>query len=194
MILDKITAKKNQKIFLSAVKTELRELQFRVCMNGFLLVQKYGDINRTYLEQVKVIFASYEGDEKVESVMRLIEGLLTSTDEQFERLASAMKSEEGIGVSLKTFPSIFLDFNLGEVSKLPLEHQRKIYEFKNTLHVLNEEIEVAKSYHARTFDSALNEVNHQILSRDLKQKYNDIHEMCTRVCRKAHVILESEIT
>lgn len=57
-----------RKKFFEAAKRELSELQFQLCITGMLLAQRFGDLDRDYLNQVKSILDNYDGGEKPQNI------------------------------------------------------------------------------------------------------------------------------
>lgn len=155
-----------------------------------LLAQRFGDLDRDYLNQVKSILDNYDGGEKPQNIVTFIESMLGSTDEKFAAIAAHLRAEEGVGLSLKSHTTILIDSNAVQISELPIDLQSKVYEFKNALNIYNQEVEMAKNILDRTYDSALTEINHQRLSNGLEAKYADLQGVCTRVCGKIQGILD----
>ena len=182
-----------RKQFFEAAKRELTELQFQLCITGMLLAQRFGELDRDYLNQAKSILDTYNGGEKPQSIITFIESMLGSTDEEFAAMAAYLRAEDGVGLSLKSHSTILIDSNAAQVSELPIDLQSKVYEFKNALNIYNQEVAMAKNSLDRTYDSTLTDINHQRLSDGLAAKYADLQGVCTRVCGKIQGILDHEL-
>ena len=192
-IVEKIKSEHSKKQFFNALCSEAHELQFRITLTGFLLGQRYGSIDRAYLLIIKPIIGNYEGSDDSKRMTGFIEKLLSSEEKEYEALITIMRAKENMGLSLKTFSSSFLESNLSLISKLPINLQSKIHEFKNTLNVLNQEIISANESHKMTFDSSLTDENHGIINANLSEKYATIQGMCQRTSDKLELILKSKI-
>lgn len=158
-----------------------------------LLAQRFGDLDRDFLNQTKSILDNYDGGEKPQSIITFIESMLGLTDEELAAMAARLRAEEGVGLSLKSHTTILIDSNAVQISEFPIELQSKVYEFKNALNIYNQEVEIAKSGLYRTYDSTLTDINHQRLGDGLAAKYADLQGVCTRVCGKIQRILDHEL-
>ena len=78
---------------------------------------------------------------------------------------------------------------MGELASLPLEAQSKIHEFRNALHTLNQETELARQYHMMTFDSSISDTNRARMEADIIQRYVNLQKMTTRVSKLIESIL-----
>jgi hypothetical protein len=67
--------------------------------------------------------------------------------------------------------------------------QRKIFEFRNQLDILNEEIEAAMQYHQMTFDASLSELNHQRVTEELYTRYGHVQTRAKITVDKVEAIL-----
>lgn len=190
IIIQKIQSKRDQKVFLSALKKELNELILRVCMTGYILGQKYGCMDKEYLIYVQRIFEEYEGEERVDNAKKVISILIEADEEIFKSMLVKMRAQEGMALSLKTFPTYLLDSSSQQLANLPLSVQPDIYALKNALHIFNEEISSAKEYFWKTFDSSVNDESHQVVLSELVLKYELLQKMSVRVCQKIEPILK----
>ncbi|MBB5188312.1 hypothetical protein HNQ57_002591 [Zhongshania antarctica] len=192
-IMSSIKQHYDRKKFFTAAKSELSDLQFQLCITGMLLAQRFGVISRDYLTESKFILDQYNGGDKPGSIIQFIDSMLVASEEEFIAIAANLKSEDGVGLSLKNHSTILIDSNAIQISQLPIDLQSKIYEFKNALNIYNQEVLGAKSILDRTYDSNLSDLNHQRLSAGLSAKYADLHKVCTRICGKIQSILDYEL-
>ncbi len=77
----------DNKKFLIAAKSELTDLQFRLCISGYYLAQQFGDFNKEYILEVKNIVEKFSGGDNIEGIVNGIEMLLNATEEEFNALA-----------------------------------------------------------------------------------------------------------
>lgn len=188
-IVDKIKSEYSRKQFFSALCAEFYDLQFRVAIVSFMLGQKYGNLDKEYLSWILPIIKNHKGNEPNESLATLIDSLLVADEKEFRAYIYHMRAKEGVGLSLKTFYASFLESNIGLISKLPIDTQTKIHEFRNQLNNLNQEIVKADNYLTMTFDSSITNDNHERISADITRKYIDIQGMCRRVAEKLDAVL-----
>ena len=189
-IIDAIKARYDRTALIGAIKEEAQDLQYRVAASCFLLRQRYGEITREYLEWLKPKLLAYRGNEPVETVRQFVEVLLNAPDEQLAALAERMQAQPGVGLSLKTFNSGFIESNLAALHSLPIPYQRCIHEFRNQLVPLNQEIERAADSLRMTYDSSITDENHERLVADLRSKYVFIEGMCRRVCDRLQAVID----
>ncbi len=193
VIVEKISSEYNKKQFFKAACTELHDLQYRIVILCFMLGQRYGTIDSEFLQWIKPIIKNYKGYETNESVIKIVDTLLTCNEAQFNAMIKHMRAEPNVGLGLKTFTASFLESNLSLVSKLPIELQVRIHEFRNHLNTLNQEIIVANDLHKLTFDSSVSDENHKIISSELLSKYVFIQSMCKRVVDKLGAVVSSTL-
>ena len=193
VIVDKINSEYSKKQFFKAACAELHDLQYRVAIVCFKLGQGYGKIDKEFLLWLQPIINDYKGNEINITLKKLINSMLKADDNEFNDIIEHMRAEPNMGLGLKTFSASFLESNITQISKLPLELQVKIHEFRNHLNTLNQEILVAKDVHIMTFDSSLTDENHEILSKELVGKYVFLQGMCKRVSDKIGVVLSTTI-
>jgi len=193
VIVDKINSEYSKKQFFKAACTELHDLQYRVAIVCFMLGQRYGKIDKEFLLWIQPIINDYKGNETNKTIKKLINSMLKIDDNEFNAMIEHMRAEPNMGLGLKTFSADLLESNITQISKLPLELQIKIHEFRNHLNTLNQEILVAKDVHKMTFDSSLTDANHEIISEELIGKYGFLQGMCKRVVDKIGVVLSTTI-
>lgn len=189
-IIEVIRAKYLRRDLARAIHSEAEDLQYRVAITSFLLVQKYGQLSREYLVWVKPKLLCYEGNEPVQSIRALVEQMQAAPDDQLLAVAAHMRAEEGMGLSLKKFSASLIEASLGSLLHFPPEYQRRIHEFRNHLSVLNQEIDRAVESLRMTYDSSITDENHARLKADLVSKYLIIQGMCMRVADRLQAVID----
>jgi uncharacterized protein YfkK (UPF0435 family) len=121
----------------------------------------------------------------------LVGELIGADDKNFDAVAAFWRAQEGVGSNLKPFRANFLEAHLSEISKLPISVQTKIHEFRNQLHILNQDIAKADEYQKMTFNTSLTELNHKRVTEDLGRLYNYIQNRCRVVADRIGLILSS---
>jgi flagellar biosynthesis regulator FlbT len=192
-IINYIKQHYERKKFFTAAKLELTDLQFHLCLTGMLLAQRYGNLSRDYLVSIRLIVDKYNGEEKTEEVILLIDSILDANDEQYLVMIDHLRGEDGIGLSLKNHSTILIDSNAVQISQLPISLQSKIYEFKNALNIYNQNVSEIKTTFNRTFDSTLTDINHEQVVEDLKARYAHAQDVCTRVCCKIQGVIDYKL-
>lgn len=191
-IINIIKDRYDNKKFLIAARSELLHLQFHVCLAGYLIAQRYGSFNREYLSEVKNFLIQYEGEDASDNIINSIESLLQADDTDFNEIVTYFRNQSS-SLNLKWHSTILLDSNSVQISRLPIELQSKIYEFKTALNIYNQEVSNAREGSKLTFDSSLSDINHQRITENLLNTYSNLQEVCSRVCRKAQVIIDFKL-
>jgi hypothetical protein len=192
-IVSKIKDSYDRERFFLAVKTELSELSFQLCLTAFKLGQEYGQLTKGGVEKTKVQLMKYKGSENIKSILDFIDALLNYSDENFTQVTNSLKLDPGRSLSLKNHSTILIDSNAIGISRLPIELQSKIYEFKNKLNIYNQEVIWLREHVKLTFDPNITVNNHQNVTTDIYQRYADLQKICESLCIKTHAILESKL-
>jgi hypothetical protein len=72
-IVSKIKDSYDRERFFLAVKTELSELSFQLCLTAFKLGQEYGQLTKGGVEKTKVQLMKYKGSENIKSILDFID-------------------------------------------------------------------------------------------------------------------------
>ncbi len=171
----------------------MAQLQFQLCVTGMLLAQRYGELNQDYLNQAKLILDNYEGSDKPESLIKFVDFMLEASQLDFTATAEKLRAQDAVGLSLKNHSTILIDSNAVQISQFPIDLQSNIYEFKNTLNIYNQEVEMSNNILERTYDSTLSDINRERLSKGLNNKYANLQNICTKMTSKIQGILNYEL-
>src|SRR4051812_37262490 len=136
-IVDIIKSGLRRREIAAAIRVELEDLQYRLAMSSFVLLQSYGELTREFVIWIQAIVEKYAGHEPKDSIGKMISQLARVDEETFGQIASQFRAKTGTGSSLKIFQAKFLESHLAEISKLPISIQSKIHEFRNQLDLLN---------------------------------------------------------
>ncbi|WP_281649240.1 hypothetical protein, partial [Parendozoicomonas sp. Alg238-R29] len=180
-------------LFFKSAQAELLDLQYRLAFVEFILAQKFGVIDKEHLAEIRKIIFDYEYTDDAKATITIIDAILKSSDDNLDAISQNLKADSGYGLNLKNYSTLFIDANGSKISKLPNDIQFKIYDFKNNLSFLNQDINLAKECHKLTFDSAISSHNHARLVNDIKSQYSELQKSCRAVRNKIQIILESNI-
>ena len=192
-IVNKIKDNYDRKSFFEAVKTELSELSFQLCITGFKLGQEYGQLDKNGIQVIKTQLSAYQGSEKIKNITKLLNLLLNASDDEFIIIMKSQRAQQGRSLSLKTHSISLLDSNPKGISRLPIEVQSKIYEFKNKLNIYNQEVLWLREHVKLTFIPDMTSANHTNVTNDIHQRYADLQKICESICKKVHAIKESKV-
>lgn len=173
-VTEKIRDSQKRVELLRTIRAELDELQHRLVIFTYKLAQHLGTRDRKLLQWVLENLKKYRGILPTEITIDAMEKLSKGTDEQLEALASHMKAPKKMSLGLKTFEIPYIDAHLGEINLLTLEQQRRIFEIRTRLHLINQEIHNANYFFRKTFSSNVSEDNARILSANIDTSYTMI--------------------
>jgi hypothetical protein len=175
--------------FVSALKVEFEDLQFRLTVASLNLLQSHGSLDKDFANWALKVIDRYKGYEPSNNIREFLHSFVSLDDETIKQLNEHAQAKEGIGSSLKTYQANFLESNLVAVSKLSISAQRRIHEVRNQLSILNQDISKAETYFMMTFNSSLGEGNHQRITDDLKGMYIRLQKRCKSLVDRIESIL-----
>ena len=193
VIIDKIKSAYNKKNYFNALFLELHDLQYRMAVLSFRLGQDYGDLNEKFVSEIKPIVENYQGNEPSKNIIKFLNTLTNSNENERNKLIVHMREKRGRSLSLKTYSPSLIESNINLLSTLPIELQSKIHEFKNHLNIYNQEAVAVNKYIEMSFDSSISNEDHDILINDLVKRYAFIQGVTKRVSDKISAILSSQI-
>ena len=173
ILVDKIKKHFNKKEFKAGIFAELKELKYRLAVNVFQIISKYGTLDKDLLNWLRPLVEESKGTYSKDS-LDAIEKLLKFNDEHFKTLNEYAKLHALSAISLKKYHLPFLDSKIGELSLFDMEFQNKIFEIRAQISFLNENIEQSQFFYEKTFDSTLNIENHKIINQNLRDSYQNI--------------------
>ncbi len=176
-----------------AIRTEALGIQKRLAVTSFRLAQTYGDMSRDYLVWLKQKLADPSQREGPANVLAAIDAMLLVPEAEFVSVVAQNRAQPGSALGLKRFTSSFIDTNLLSLNRFPTTYQSLVHEFRNQLDILNQEIEMAMSFHRMTFDSSLSVANHAAVSSELSKRYIDIQKVCIRAADKLQEIIDFDL-
>jgi len=192
IILEGFKDRRRLKSFSSSLKVELEDLQYRMAISSFYLVQKHGRLTSEIADWLKPILDRYSGDEKSDGIRAWVEKISALEDHELSEITKQARADENKGSVLVTFQASFLESHLAEISNLPISYQRKIHEFRNQLAILNQHVLRANKYFDMTFSSSLSEENEAIVRAELGKQYIVIQEREKYITEKIQSILAED--
>lgn len=174
LVVEKIRAPKKRGDLLRTIRAELDELRYRLVFFAFKITSHLGTGDRTLFQWILVNLKKYNGISQDENIIDAVEKLSKNTDEELVVMSGRRKATKNISLGLKTFVIPYTESHLGEIDLLKLEQQRRIFEIRTRLHLINEEIHNANYFFRQTFSSNLTEENKNILNVNANSSYNGI--------------------
>jgi hypothetical protein len=192
-LIDSIKSYYERNDFLSAIKTEARDLQYRLSLGSYTIAEKEGQLTREKLIWFKNRISAYEGAEPKEQILLLVNTLLNSENDSELHALNSFNNESQRAISLKNYSASFLNSNISKLHTLPIDFQSSVHDFINFLSILNQEILTAIKYHQMSFDSSQGEINYNSVIRNLHESYSNISGLCQRASDKLQVIIEYQL-
>lgn len=181
IIVDWLKERSQRKELKQGLFTELKALRFRLIATVGQIAFKFGSFDRELLSWLRQQYENYGGAFPKERVLQSIDNLLKSGDKQLAIDAEIVNAPPGNVLSLKAFNFPFLDSQISNLSLFDAEFQNRILEIKTQVNFINEDIELSRFYFEKTFDSSITEENHEIISKNLKNAYQDVGEKACRI-------------
>jgi hypothetical protein len=189
IIVDFFKSYYRKREFVTALRVELEDLQFRLAISSLSLLMSRGSLNKDFARWALQIIDRYPGYEPSEGVQKFLHQFLDADDSTNSHLSGFARAKEGVGSTLKTFQAKFSESNLTELSKLPVKTQRRIHEMRNQLSMLNQDISRSDTYLTMTFNSSLSETNHKRVNDDLNGIYKAVQDRCKSLADRVGSIL-----
>lgn len=166
------------------ILTELKELRLLLAYAAYLLKKSHGTFDRELLEWCKLTIENYSGvyisdNLAKDGFLKSIKTFLELSDEQIEAYTQ-QNPPDYTGHGVKKYDTPFLNSNINYLTTFDKTFQNKIFNIKTQLSILHEEIDNARFYFRKTFDS-LEEPNDQIIRDNLNDSYNHIARMARRL-------------
>ena len=190
LIVDSARAYWRRRQFLKSLHAELRQLQIRLLFSGYMIAQRFGSLDPDYLVWLRTTMLNYREDELVQKTLPIVDSFIDNgiSSEVLQRL----RAKEGKGIGVKTYTASYLDSNLAELIDLPERVQFNVHRFRDSLDLLNQEIEFALKIHVMTFDGSISNENHRRLIADIDDRYANLQRMTTTVSKNIEAILSDQ--
>lgn len=191
IIVDEIRKHRQATQIKSSILIELTELRYKLALTVYGLSMSIGALDRSVLEWLKSILEDYAGVRAEARITAAIGKLLARSDKDLAAVAQRGKAAPLDAVMLKKFNAPFLDGHIGALVILPSDFQNLLIELKVQLGVLNEQVDDARFFYRKTFDSDISDGNYQILQKNLKISYLDVRQRARDVADLVSKCLKS---
>ncbi len=107
----------------------------------------------------------------------IIEKILLLEEGTFDAFIEIKKSniDKRKGLAIKKYDMPFINENYKDLCLFDMKFQKDISEVRCQLNILNEQIDNARFYFEKTFDSSLSDSNSKIINSNLEQSYIQIN-------------------
>lgn len=174
LIYDEVKKRQHRKEIRIGILTEFKELRYKLMGSVYLVETRFGNYDRKLLEWLKPIVQDYKGTHKKDNFFKSIESHLNLTDEQLSAISQQSKAESKRGLSFKKYELPFLDSKINYLTVFDESFQNRVLEIKTQLKLFHEEIDQARFYFEKTFDSTMSPENQDIIRTNLEGCYKNL--------------------
>lgn len=183
LIVDRIRERRQAAQIRSSIMMELAELRYKLGLTVYGLSVSIGAWDRSLLEWLKSILQNYSGVRAEAHIAEAIDKLLARSDKDLAAAADRGKAAPIGAVGLRKYNTPFIDGHIGALAMLPSDFQNLLIEVKAQIAILNEQVDDARFFYRKTFDSDISPENYGVVEQNLKGTYAD-------VCQKARNIAD----
>jgi len=171
---------------------ELQDLRYRLAYTSYVLLDRTGYIDKKYLQWIYPIIQSYKGYYTYLGLADTVAKILEIKDDELEAAMKTMKSSADLkqGLTVRKFSYPFIDANYGDLHMFDIGFQKNILEIREQIKNINDEIDNARFYFTKTFDSGLSKGNAIIVKKNLESSYGYIAKMSIDATNNLSTIIE----
>lgn len=171
IIADAIRRKRDSKEIKGALLAELGELKYRMALGSYYAQKRFGTIDRTFLQWLRGVVATYSGPSPKESILTFIDMQLSMSEQALSVFLAGEQADGNSGLTLKKYAVPLLDARLVVLTWLPTPVQVLLLEVRTHLRMLDDEIDQARYYFQLTFDPKVIGDNRQSVTQNLENGY-----------------------
>lgn len=181
--------------FTIGLLSEFKELKARLIANVYLLIKKIGTCKKEQLEWLVNNIDEYEGSYPPQGIKQNLTKLIEQANtDQIETIGLIDEyASESRGLDLKKFFLPFLEAKIDSLSLLDEKFRIQVFEIRSKIIIINEEIDNARFFFRKTFDSSLDELNQKIIKINLESSYSHIVDQAMSTVEKISNLLSSTV-
>ncbi len=165
-----------KKKFVSAVNTELSELQPRLLYTVYRIAEKYGGFDRTFLDWFLPLATKYESWEDYRQINQDI-AALSDMDEAKLEIWLERRRESGLSdIALKKFTLSYVSSRTPDFELLPIDSARRVFDIITRLDLINQNVDEVRQCFLMTFDSSLSPENYKAVNNNRKAGYEMVRD------------------
>ena len=175
-LVEAIKRKHETTAVLSAIKTELNEVGYRLVLASYSIEQHLGTVDRIFLKWVQDSMVVYYGDEPTENIAKYVSAQLSWSDEQ---LAAYVANEAANGVKVIVVPKFAMPFSDTRVPgwhAIPPNVRLGLLAIHTDIELINDAVDQTRNYFNLTF--AKLESNHETVLQNLRGAYKQYGRRC----------------
>ena len=166
-----------------AISTELQQIHRRLVAYVYMSAMRSGALDRPLLNWLISNLDAYTGlyEDENTNAKRTLQEFLTYDDAYIMAAGEKVREvKSGRTVSWIRIRTPFLDTQIGRLVIFDRTVQNRLMGIKTRVEIINDDIELARFYFEKTFDSGLSEKNSEIIKANLDQARGEIGKKAQR--------------
>ena len=164
-----------------SIFVELNVLKCSLTFTSYILYSHIGKIDKEYLLWAQPIIRTYAGFHSNVYNDNAIDKLLELNDEEFKVAVELLKQPDK-GLSLKKFNLPFIDSKYSEIYLFDRKFQEGIWEIREGIRRINEQIDMAWFYFSKTYDN-LSDENARRVHNNVISEYTNVGNMAVDISK-----------
>ncbi len=174
LILDEIRKGRRRVEVETVIRTELNELRLKLVELIYVTRMHLGTFDKDLLDWINPIAKRYQGAQPNEPFIQGLNLMSTFTDAKLEAYVRSQSGNRHVGLSLKKYTLPYLESKMDHLGMVPEKLQAQMLAIKAHLEIINEEVDLARFYMEKTFDSSLEEAIRSIVDQNLTGRYKAV--------------------
>lgn len=150
-----------------SLRSELQQLRFRLAVAAHSVRMHQGTVDREFLKWLKPVLEGYDGPDSSKSLVKVVGDQLNLTDQEIANLATSLAAKPEQSLVQKKFSAPLLDTTTNAPSTLSPRFQGALLAIRTHLGFLNEDIDEARFFLRRTYDTPLDQKNYSTICSNL---------------------------
>jgi len=155
-----------------AIQTELNELRLKLLCSIYLLRMRLGTFDRNLLNWMVPLIERYQGSHVPDPIVARLQDLAALDDARIQDAVTVhAQSTSQQGLTLKKYTVPYLEAKMSQLGTFSEPKQSALFSIKAHMDLLNQEIEAARRYADKTFDSTITTDNHAKILNNVMTRY-----------------------
>lgn len=176
IITEIIKYKLAEKEIKKAIRSELCDFQYKMASVVFLINQRYGKLSKDLLKWLLPIFKNYKGLYPNTGIVSVIEQLISEREEQLQLINEEGKKESEMGLLVKKYYLSYTESKIVELSIFSEKYQAAILDIVNNLKIFNEDVEYARFFFNKTYESGISPANYTRANEAVHNCYHHLRD------------------
>lgn len=165
-----------------ALAAELREVSYKLALGSYLVNLHFGTVDRSYLQWLQRVTASYKGPSLVETRQRSFEIQLNLPDQKLAAWVQDQAGREGQNIVVQKIMVPLLDARVSSLWHIENRVQIILFDIRSNINLLNELVDRARYYTDLTFK--LEGGNYKLVVGNLESCHRQYAERARRIVSK----------